>query len=73
MTKFYMRYYGNNVYLMRLNNMGEYKSTYFSADLPRIAETTMTGNQLKSTFEENRYRWKQQSGTKVVNVEAVVN
>jgi hypothetical protein len=39
-----MRYYGNNVYLMRLNNMGEYKSTYFSADLPRIAETTMTGN-----------------------------
>jgi hypothetical protein len=24
MTKLYLRYYGDNVYLLRLNNMGEY-------------------------------------------------
>ena len=59
MLKFYLRYYGDNIFLFRLHNMGEYTSLSFASSFSHKDETTLTGNQLLSDWKQKQYKWNQ--------------
>lgn len=60
MVKFYLQYLGNRTaYIMRLHNMNEQVPQVFTGEFRgKMSEQTLTANQLKSEWEQNRMKWK---------------
>eukprot|EP00825_Cyclidium_porcatum_P038115 TRINITY_DN4351_c0_g1_i4.p1 TRINITY_DN4351_c0_g1~~TRINITY_DN4351_c0_g1_i4.p1 ORF type:complete len:797 (+),score=127.41 TRINITY_DN4351_c0_g1_i4:666-3056(+) len=61
--KYYMKYLGNNTYIMRLNNLYYYDSSYIypTSQFNQIIRYTLTANQLYDAWQKTKMQWNEVS------------